>query len=105
MNKKNHFLPRYILPSIYVLVAIYLILSEWGNRGWFADLGTVLITAPWSVWIPDWYNYNFSYNNGQIFDTDIRVLLFGIIVNAGIFYFLGRFTEYLFGKLRSIVHH
>ncbi len=104
MNKKKFILPRYILPTMYVLAAIFVLLLEWGDRGFFARVGTVLITAPWSVWIPDWYNYNFSYNNGHMFKTDIRVLLFGVMANVGMLYFLGRFTEYIFGKLRSVVH-
>lgn len=103
-SKFYYFHPRYFLPAVYLLGALAVIILEWNEGGFLARLGSVIVTSPWSVWIPDWYNFNFSYTtNIRLNDTSFIVLLIGLFVNTGIFYYVGCLMEYCYRKVRSLL--
>jgi hypothetical protein len=91
--------PPYSLPFLYVLTAVFVILSEWNDTGFLARLGTVLVAVPWTVWIPDYIDFN--YPDMYVYDTDIRILFVGVLANATLFWGLGRGIEKIYKVIKS----
>jgi hypothetical protein len=97
--------PRYSLPLLYALVALFVIISEWNDTGWMARLGTFIVTAPWSVWIPDYINFMYwdLLPNGRIEETNVNILIAAIVLNAWFLAALGWLFEILYAKVKSIL--
>lgn len=93
--------PRYFLPGLYLLAALFFLVSEWGDTGFMARIYTLLIAAPWSIWIPEYLNFYYNDLFGNVPDTNILVLVIGILINSSLFYGIGWLVEYVYIKLKS----
>ena len=97
------FRPRYLLPVVYFLFALFVIISEWDDGGFLSRLGTNLVTAPWSAWIPDYLNYMYwdLIPGGHLSDTNISILIIGVSLNILLLYGFSRLAEWAYHGVKS----
>ena len=97
------FRPRYLLPVVYFLFTLFVIIFEWNDDGFMSRLGTVLMAAPWSVWIPPYLNYMYwdLIPGGYLSGTDISILIIGVSLNVLLLYGFGRLAEWAHHEVKS----